>query len=193
MNREFHPHIVWFKQPEIPHLMRFPYVGVCDGHALGLDGGLPGHAAAPLLQRHLPVGQSQLVGSGAPGGPRSVAVGRGRSAGRNVHGCHQVGQLVVVFELCLRPACGVGAHVGHLQQVPSVQEVPGEQQHHGTERTQVDGETHWNVGIQLVTLLHHIFGNGSFILVRLIVLSLYFLCFYFNQRHSSTLTAHNAQ
>lgn len=92
--------------------MEFPYIGISDRHTFGLDGGLPGDAAAPLLQRHLPVRQSEFVGPGAPGGPRPVAIGRGHAVGGHVHGCHQVGQLVVVFQLRLRPAGGVGAHVG---------------------------------------------------------------------------------
>lgn len=70
-----------------------PHISICDGHALGLDGGLPGYAAPFLLQWHLPARE--------PAGRRST--GRG-----HVHGRHRVGQLAVELRVHLCPADRAG-------------------------------------------------------------------------------------
>lgn len=89
-----------------------PHVGICDGHTFGFNGGLPGDAAPPLLQRHLPVRQPSSLGAGGPRGTGSVAIRRGHAGGSHVHGSDHVGQLSVVLGVRLWPAGGVTTHGG---------------------------------------------------------------------------------
>ena len=87
--------------------VRTPHIGPCDGHTLGLDGGLPGYAGPSLLQRQLPVREPESLSAAGPRSTGPVAV-----AGCHVHVSHQVGQLPVELRVRLCPAGGVLTHGG---------------------------------------------------------------------------------
>lgn len=125
----------------VPLWFQCSYISISDGDTLGLDGGLTGHAAASLLQWHLPVCESGSLGTSGPRGSRPVPIRGCHTVCCHVHGCHQVGQLALVLRVRLGPAGGVGTHGSGFLLDHSQLKAPGgwknKRRHHCAERQKI--------------------------------------------------------
>lgn len=125
----------------VPLWFQCSYISISDGDTLGLDGGLTGHAAASLLQWHLPVCESGSLGTSGPRGSRPVPIRGCHTVCCHVHGCHQVGQLALVLRVRLGPAGGVGTHGSGFLLGHSQLKAPGgwknKRRHHCAERQKI--------------------------------------------------------